>query len=238
MLETTIGVLRWIHIIAGFTAFFVAPVALATQKGGPAHRRWGKIYFWGMTVGTITALVVAAYRPNIFLLLIAVFSFYLAFTGFRVLSRKRPDKGQKAAALDWVVAFITLSASAFMIVRGSLNLSTGSLHLNPVLMIFGILGALAAGSDLYEFLRPPKEKYAWFLNHMSGMVASYIAAVSAFSVVNFSFLPPLVRWLWPTAVGVPLLSIWTRSYRRKFTERSSSTQIETAKILAPMEVAG
>ncbi|MGH7597290.1 MAG: hypothetical protein ACREOI_13125 [bacterium] len=238
MLETTIGILRWIHIMAGFTAFFVAPMALATQKGGTTHRRWGKVYFWGMTVGTITALVVAAYRPNIFLLLIAVFSFYLSFSGYRVLWRKRPDKGQKASALDWTVALITLSASAYMIVRGSLDVSTGNVRLNPVLIIFGILGALAAGEDLYKFLRPPKEKYAWFLDHMSGMVASYIAAVSAFSVVNFSFLPPLVRWLWPTAVGVPLLSIWVRSYRRKFTQRSRSIQVETAKVFASMEVSG
>jgi uncharacterized membrane protein len=236
-MESIIAIFRWIHIVAGFTAFFVAPVVLATQKGGPPHRRWGKVYFWGMTVGTITALVVAAYRPNIFLLLIAVFSFYLSFTGYRALSRKRPDKGRKATALDWSVALITLSASVFMIVRGSLDLSKGNVRLNPVLIIFGILGALAAGDDLYKFLRPPKEKYAWLLNHMNVMVASYIAAVSAFSVVNFSFLPPLVRWLWPTAVGVPLLEIWIRSYRKKFTERSRSLQVETAKSFASMEAA-
>jgi hypothetical protein len=63
-----------------------------------------------------------------------------------------------------------------------------------------------------------------------------IAGFTAFSVVNFSFLPPLVRWLWPTAVGVPLLSIWVRSYSRKFTERSRSDRLETAKILAPIEI--
>ena len=82
MFETMIQSLRWTHILAGFIAFFVAPVALITQKGGPAHRRWGKVYFWAMTVGTITALIVAAYRPNIFLLLIAVFSLFLFFTVF------------------------------------------------------------------------------------------------------------------------------------------------------------
>ncbi len=229
MLETTIGVLRWIHILAGFTAFFVAPVALATQKGGPAHRRWGKVYFWGMTVGAITALAVAAYRPNIFLLLIAVFSFYLSFTGYRVLSRKSPDRGQKAKALDWAVALITLSVSAFMIVRGSLNLSAGNVGLNPVLIIFGIIGALAAGNDLYKFLRPPREKYAWFLDHMRGMTASYIAAVSAFSVVNFSFLPPLVRWLWPSAIGVPLAMMWGRYYKTKFTQGFKPSEVATVE---------
>ena len=30
-----------LHIVPGFTGFFVAPVALALRKGGVAHRRWG-----------------------------------------------------------------------------------------------------------------------------------------------------------------------------------------------------
>ncbi len=103
-MKTLVEILRWIHIAAGFTAFFVAPVAMVVRKGGPTHRSWGKLYFWAMTVATITALVVAAYRPNIFFLLIAIFSFYLSFTGYRILYRKRPDKGQRAEVLDWAVA--------------------------------------------------------------------------------------------------------------------------------------
>jgi len=227
MIETIIQSLRWTHILAGFTAFFVAPIALITPKGGPAHRRWGKVYFWAMTVGTITALMVAAYRPNIFLLLIAIFSFYLSFTGYRVLARKRPDQGQKAAALDWSVAIFTAFTSAIMLGLGLFNPDTGALRFNPLFIIFGVLGAFTAGDDMHKFVRPPKEKYAWFLDHMSGMVASYIAAVSAFSVVNFSFLPPLVRWLWPTAIGVPLLAIWVRSYRKKFTQPKRPAAIST-----------
>jgi len=171
-----------------------------------------------MTVGTITALIVAAYRPNIFLLLIAIFSFYLSFSGYRVLARKRPELGQKATTLDWSVALVTASTSAVMLGLGVFNPNTGALRFNPLFLTFGALGAFAAGGDMHKFVRPPKEKYAWFLSHMSGMVASYIAAVSAFSVVNFSFLPPLVRWLWPTAIGAPLLAIWVRSYRKKFTQ--------------------
>ncbi|HEV8643120.1 MAG TPA: hypothetical protein VGV13_18705 [Methylomirabilota bacterium] len=40
------------------------------------------------------------------------------------------------------------------------------------------------------------------------MLGSYIATVSAFSVVNFTFLPVTMCWLWPTAVGVPAIVIW------------------------------
>jgi uncharacterized membrane protein len=51
-----VQILRWIHISSGFAAFFIAPVALLTVKGGVVHRRWGKIYFCAMVVSTLTAL--------------------------------------------------------------------------------------------------------------------------------------------------------------------------------------
>jgi hypothetical protein len=54
---------------------------------------------------------------------------------------------------------------------------------------------------------------------MSGMLASYIATVTAFSVVNFTALPTTVRWLWPTAVGIPLIVVWIRYYRVRFRRR-------------------
>ena len=80
MLDQIVRVFLWLHIAAGFTGFFVAPVALITRKGGGTHRRWGKVYFWAMTVAALSAMVIAAYRPNLFLLLVGIFAFYLAFS--------------------------------------------------------------------------------------------------------------------------------------------------------------
>jgi len=84
-----------VHIAAGATAFLMAPLALASAKGGKAHRRWGKIYFWAMAVVGSTALVLSLYRPILFLALVAVFSFYAAFSAYRVLFHKNLPKGQK-----------------------------------------------------------------------------------------------------------------------------------------------
>ncbi len=222
MFDQIIRVILWLHIAAGFTGFFVAPVALVTRKGGDTHRKWGRVYFWAMAVSVLSSLIVAAYRPNIFLFLIGIFSFYLAFTGYRVLRRKRPYAGQSATVLEWSVASLTLAASLFMLAQGSINLSTFGLRLNPVLILFGLLGVSAAGNDLYKFMRPSQDKNAWYFDHMSGMVASYIAAVSAFSVVNFTFLPPLVRWLWPTVIGAPLLALWITRYKIKFNQNQKA----------------
>jgi hypothetical protein len=90
-----------LHICSGFIALFVAPGAMITRKGSRWHRRWGKTFFWSMAVVAFSAVVLAAVGADLFLLLVAVFSFYLAFAGYRVLYRKRPDLGQRADRLDW-----------------------------------------------------------------------------------------------------------------------------------------
>ena len=99
-MDTFVRFTLGIHILAGTVALLVAPIALLTVKGGPTHRRWGKVYFWAMAVVAATALVVGYWRSLLFLMLVSVFSFYFALSGYRVLYRKRPDLGQRASSLD------------------------------------------------------------------------------------------------------------------------------------------
>ena len=101
-----------VHIAAGASSFLLAPVALATAKGGKQHRRWGKVYLWSMGVVAATALPMALYRPVLFLALVAVFSFYLAFSGFRVTRLKELARGGSATPIDWIAAVMTFVASA------------------------------------------------------------------------------------------------------------------------------
>jgi len=65
---------RYLHIIAGFLGFFVAPAALLVRKGGPAHRRWGRVFFWAMVVAGSTAIFNASVKGLTFLLLTGIFS--------------------------------------------------------------------------------------------------------------------------------------------------------------------
>jgi hypothetical protein len=41
-------------------------------------------------------------------------------------------------------------------------------------------------------------------------------------VVNLDVLPVTVRWLWPTALGVPLIAVWIAYYKRRFRPRASA----------------
>ena len=201
-----------IHIFFGSVALFAAPGAMLTRKGGLWHRRWGKIYFWSMAVVVLSAVVLSLMRPGLFLLLVAVFSFYLAFTGYRVLYRKSPR--QPATSLDWGGATLMLLGGGGLVGYGISQLRTTSF--GAVAIVFGGIGLLLAASDVRAFLRPANDKRAWWFTHMTRMLAAYIATVTAFSAVNFQFLPPLPRWLWPTAAGLAGILAWRRHYWKKF----------------------
>jgi uncharacterized membrane protein len=216
-----------LHIVTGYIALVVAPGAMLTQKGGLWHRRWGKIYFWAMAGVALTAVLLSLYRPNLFLLLLAVFSFYQAFSGYRVLSWKLPHRGQRATSWDWAAAALTLMGSAALVVHGLIRWSAGSTFF-VVPAIFGVLGIALASRDLHSFLHPPASKHAWWFAHMGKMLGAYIATVSAFSVVNFAFLPPIIRWLWPTAIGLPGIFVWISYYRRKFNRTPSPLRAQAA----------
>ncbi len=205
------------HITAGFGAFLLAPLALATAKGGKAHRRWGGVYLWCMGGVAATALPMALYRPVLFLALVAVFSFYLAFSGYRVLKLKDLPRGGRAKAVDWIAAILTFAASGALALLAVWR-PTAVQHMGYVAVLFGLIGMRAAGAQMWSFVRKPKEKMFWWYTHLGNFLGSYIAAWSAFSVVT---LPRLLGnhlwlWIWPAAIGAPAITLTTLYYKHKF----------------------
>ncbi len=203
-----------VHIAAGFLALFAGGGAFGTRKGGWYHRRFGRTFVAAMAVVSGSALVLYPFDPGflrLFLSLVAVFSFYFAFSGYRALSRKRP--ADDAAAVDWLAAGLYGLASVGLLVLGGWRLLGGS-GFGVVLLVFGALGGVFTLVDVRSF-RGERARGDWVGEHVTRMGGGYIAAVSAFSAVNFGFLPPVVRWLWPTLLGVPLLIYLRRRYEAR-----------------------
>lgn len=223
-------VLLALHILCGAVAFVCAPVALLTAKGGRTHRRWGKIYFWAMAGVAVTALILSFALPIFFLAMVAVFSFYSAFAGYRILSLKDMYNGARPKAVDWLAAVVTILSSFLLFLMGFLKpelMGVGVIRIaghavSIVSVVFGIIGMRMGQASIAGFLARPAEKMFWWFDHMQGMMGSYIAALTAFSAVNLTrwFGSAWWVWLWPTIVGVPAIAIWTAYYKKKFSPKS------------------
>ncbi|AXC13408.1 hypothetical protein ACPOL_4131 [Acidisarcina polymorpha] len=176
-----------------------------------------------------TALILSFALPIFFLAMVAVFSFYACFAAYRILYLKELYKGGRPLPLDWLAAGVTILSSFLLFLMGFLKpalMGVGLIQIaghtiSVVSVVFGLLGMRLGSSSISLFLRPPGEKMFWWFAHMQGMIASYIAAVTAFSAVNLShwFGAAWWVWLWPTMVGVPVSAIWTAYYKRRFSPK-------------------
>jgi hypothetical protein len=215
-----------IHISAGAMAFLVAPVALATAKGGKQHKRWGMVYLWSMGIVAATALPMAFFFPVRFLALVAVFSFYFAFSGYRVLRLKELARGRNAEPVDWIAGVVTFCSSALLAWLSWFR--PASIEVLPLVgVVFGFIGMQGAVRQMWSFVRKPKEKMFWWYTHLGNMIGSYIAAWSAFSVVTLTKVigNHWYVWLWPTMVGVPAIVVTTAYYRRKFARKRKDAAV-------------
>ncbi len=201
-------ILLVIHIAAGSVALLTAFVALVTAKGGVIHMRAGRAYAIGMTLIFVTAIPLAILGASIFLLLVAVFSFYLVFAGWR-FARNRSRRPQR---VDWIAAAIMgltgLGMWGYAVVlalSGAGNWAT--------MVAFGFIAvALSVADSLYfNQGRPGKRRPAPHLRiqrHLTNMMAGTISTITAVMVVNVSMNPVWVPWLLPTIVITPLIIWW------------------------------
>jgi uncharacterized membrane protein len=211
-IETLDSLTLSLHIVAGFVALFGGAGAFLTKKGGLTHRRFGRAYVYSMAFVATSALALFVYDATPtrqFLALVAVFSFYFVFSGYRVLSRKRPSDAP--TGLDWGAAITLIAVGIGLLTLGGLRLLEGG-SFGTVMAVFGGISVGFGVRDVGMFRGGQPESRAWLYEHLSRMGAGYIATVTAFSSVNFVFLPPVARWLWPTVIGTPLITLLVRRY--------------------------
>ncbi len=214
--ENIISAFLIFHVAGGATSLISGLVAMLTQKGGKIHRLAGKIYFWGMTAVFIGAVVVAIAHHNDFLLMVGFFSYYMTVRGYRILSLKKLNTGQRAEVLDWIITIVSGIFILVLLVWGVWALTNG-LGMGTVALVFGAIGATFLVNDVRSFFNPPKEKMHWWYTHISSMGGSYIAAFTAFVVVNIQ-LPQYqwVLWILPSIIGGILIGKTIRKYKLQF----------------------
>ncbi|HNU56718.1 MAG TPA: DUF2306 domain-containing protein [Flavobacteriales bacterium] len=232
MEESILAGFRWVHIASGFVALFVAPIAMAVRKGGDAHRLWGKVFFYGMVLVALTAIIMGIWQNKMFLAMMAVLSFHMAASGYRALYHKRLHAGQKPGTSDLVLQGTAGVVNGGLFIWGFVNILLGNKGVGTMLFIaFGLIGSFMVWRNLQRFYKHHHEKHEWLFAHMAGFLGGYIATVSAFSAVNMAFIKPVwLQWLWPTIVGVPLIILWSRYYRKRLSRGRRARDVVEIRI--------
>lgn len=202
-IDATYSLLLTIHIAAGFATLLGAAVAILTKIFDHPHR-WhvfgGRTFFYGMTTVFLTALPMTFLKPNLFLFLIAVFSFYLAFSGWRRAINRRG----KPHITDLGAMIIMGITCAGMIGRGGWLVWVDEGN-GITLIVFGIIGWVLTLRNYMSYKSGPVTGKKRISAHLTMMMAAAIAAVTAFLVINIQTNPVWIAWIAPTLVITPII---------------------------------
>ena len=226
------------HVATGFVGLAAFWVPVFARKGGRTHVRAGRVYVYCAYVVTLSAVTVAAgrivsyqvegirladqpdlYGISLFLGYLGLVTFATVRQGIRALATRRAPETLRTPfheSLGWA----SVASSAALIVFA---LAVPS-YVTPILLGLSPIG-LFTGRNMLRLMRNPgAERMGWFYSHLGSMIGGGIAFHTAFAVFGvqrlwaYELAGPfaVVPWILPTVVGLPVIAIWTRRYRRKF----------------------
>lgn len=207
-----------LHIVSGATGLITGTMNLVRRKGDKTHRLTGKIFSYGMYVAAASALGLSVVHPSLFLFIVGSFTLYLVGTGNRYIYLKMLGINQKPAIIDWVLTLGMLVLGLIFVVSGAFMIDRSNFF-GIAYIIFGAIGLSSVRRDFSNYRGDARKRQFWLAAHIQRMTGGYIAAITAFVVVNARFLPfslpPLVGWLAPSFILIPFIFRWTSLYTLK-----------------------
>lgn len=208
-MEYYFKVILIIHIVFGSIGLITGTINIIRKKGDKPHFLVGKLFLISMIINAVAGFIMSIMHNNIFLLIVAVFSFYMVCTGQRILSLKNLLKNQKPKIIDHLLTFGMLLFGIGFIIYGSLMLLNHN-NFGIVLLVFGLISIFMVRTDLKLYKGVTKYKNYWLLIHLQRMIGAYIASVTAFIVTNDNYNLGIIGWLLPTVILVPLIFKWSK----------------------------
>jgi hypothetical protein len=237
-------IVLWFHIACGCVGLVAFWVPALTRKGGPTHRKAGWVYVSAM-LGVVASAVVLAIllllapeaahdfaggqseevatgvgRARAIALLfgaLALLTFTNGWQGLGVLRAKRNPLQMRTPFNIGLHASNVLVALPLLV----LGVHDGV----PLFVIFGVLCFVTGAADLGSLWRPSQDPQYWLYAHLNGMIATGIAAHTAFLALGavrlvphlYALSPALygIPWIAPTLIGFVAITLLQRHYRRK-----------------------
>ena len=192
--------LLFIHIIAGTVSLLAAALAVASGKEKKEHILAGRTYFWGMFLIFITAIPMSIVSSNLFLFLVAIFSFYLAYAGMR-FARNRTGI---ASTFDWAaVGLMILSGIAMWCLATLYFINNNTQFIT--LTVFGFIAISLGYADFRSYRNKSAIGKKRIARHLTNMLAGTIAVITAVLVTNVNIEPVFIFWILPTILITPLI---------------------------------
>ncbi|HMQ46768.1 MAG TPA: hypothetical protein PKA00_04695 [Saprospiraceae bacterium] len=213
------------HIVAGFLSIALFWLPAFTRKGGISHIRMGKLYIFFMWIVVVTAALMCLenvwygfYAGGSFLGFLALITASPLWRGIAILRNKKAIT-PKYRRINLTLELAIFLFGAALLVAGILLQSDSTAIL---MMVFGGLGISNAGR-LWRMIRRPSQQSDWLIQHMKDMIASGIAAYTAFFAFGgrtllgeiFTDNWMVIPWMAPTVIGITSMRLLEKAYRRK-----------------------
>ncbi len=225
-----------VHIGAGIVALTSFWATVATRKGGPRHRYYGQVFstsiyvvcFQALGMGILSVLWPTAMHPQLtdeplyrgllgwMMIYLALLTMSMTRYGLQMIANKRDHDANRhwsMVALQLVV-FIT-GVNCFV---------QGVMLRQPLMILVAILGFGTTMTYLWYIFKAARGPADYIPEHLKAMVATGIAAYTAFlSVGLIAHVPHLafnpVIWAVPSVVGMGLIIHFLRRYAKRDSQR-------------------
>lgn len=215
-----------LHVMAGAVGLISFWIPIATHKGGPSHRRWGRIGARALMIAGALAVAMALlslYGPEKRLPMIrdralfnGLFGWMMLYLGLLTISfadyglstaRLRQQRLRLRAARHQLL-FVAVAAAAIKcaVYGGSIG--------QPLMVLVAAIGLIAIATQLTHIWRRSVDHRAYVAEHFRALIGMGISAYTAFLSVGLIRLVPdhvfnPVIWAIPSIVGVSLIARYT-----------------------------
>ncbi len=205
--------IRLLHSVAGIVVAVAGLLQIILPKRGARHRVVGQIYFWAWLLIVPTGAMLGSFLITLF----GALGLYMAFTGYRIGVLRQATLAifdKVVVVAGFICGLATLAWGVFLLAN--------KVNFGIVGCFFGLIFSLATFQDIRLFFlgkgggKMAGHKLHWIFLHYGRMYISYIAAMTAFTVIQEVFPWGLANWILPTVLGTALLVVSGRYFKKKF----------------------
>jgi hypothetical protein len=221
-----------VHVGAGIVALTSFWGSVATRKGGPRHRYWGRVFsasiyvasFQALGMGLLSVLWPTAMHPQLtdvalyrgllgwMMIYLALLTLSMTRYGLRMIANKRRHEANR----HWSMIALQIA----VLITGINCFVHGIILRQPLMILVSIIGFGTTMTYLWFMFRIRPGANDYIPEHLKAMVATGIAAYTAFlSVGLIEMFPHLafnpVIWAAPTVVGMTLIIYFLRRYPKR-----------------------